>query len=134
VNRGGGWATIALVAVGVWAPAAVLAHGTAVAPPPSASEPRFAATSHTVEITGILKGGVLWCYADHYASNAPWPGLKLELQIGARDAVATEIGEGVYRLDGVHLTDAPQPVIVTVSGPDVSDLVTGMLPAAKRRP
>lgn len=132
MTRRAGWVAMALIVAGSSLPATVFAHGKALPPPPPASEPRFTATSHVIEITGILKDGVLWCYADHYASDAPWPGLKLDVQIGAQDRRTREVGGGVYRLDHVNLTDVPQAVIVTVSGSQISDLVSGVLPAAKQ--
>lgn len=109
-------------------------HDHAALPPaPAASEPRFSVASDAVEVTGILRAGVLWCYVNHYDSNAPWSGLRLEVELDGRTVVASAAGEGRYRVDGSGLE---QPVahalVLSLQGEGIQELLAVDWPARTR--
>ncbi|CAD5378520.1 conserved exported hypothetical protein [Pseudomonas sp. OF001] len=57
-------------------------HGEAPATPTGPALPRFAATSDTFELVGVLDGHDLTLWLDHAADNSPVEGASLELEIG----------------------------------------------------
>jgi hypothetical protein len=70
-----------LLAVGGFTPAcAHEGHEHDVLSVPQQYEPRFDTRTDAVELTGVLKAGVLWLYVSHYPDNSPWAGLKLALE------------------------------------------------------
>lgn len=57
-------------------------HGEAPATPTGPALPRFAATSDTFELVGVLNGHDLTLWLDHAADNSPVEGASLELEVG----------------------------------------------------
>lgn len=106
-----------------------------VPPPPLTVEPRFSTHAGEVEVTGVRGDGVLWLYVNRYASNAPWEGLAVEVEIDGETHSAQPAGAGLYRCALGAGGDTPagetQPVIVSLSGDGLEELLVADLPAAK---
>lgn len=103
-------------------------HGEAPAASAGVASPRFAATSETYELVGILNDRKLSLYLDHSADNSPVKDAKLELEIGGKAVAVTNIGEGEFE---ATLATAPQagviPVTATVLAGNNSDLLAANL-------
>lgn len=125
-----------LLALALTAAAPVYAHeghDHEAPPPPAVYEPRFEAHAGDVEVVGIVERDGLWLYASRYGSNAPWPGLKLELeQDDGKSVVAKDEGGGTYSLpEGTFGQPGTYAVVLSVSGEDIDELLTGELTVAK---
>lgn len=106
-------------------------HGDAPKPVAVAdAAPRFATASEEFELVGVLHGGALTLYLDHYASNAPVAGATLEAEAGKQKMRATESEPGVYRLE-LGNTLAAKPgrlgLVFTIQAGDSVDLLTANL-------
>lgn len=103
-------------------------HGEAPAAPAGVASPRFAATSETYELVGILNDRKLALYLDHTADNSPVKDAKLELEIGGKAVAVTNIGAGEFE---ATLAAEPQPgempVTATVIAGSNSDLLAADL-------
>ena len=73
--------------------------------------PRFAASSESFELVGVLDGRQLTLYLDRAADNAPVIGAQIELEIGGAPHKAT-VQDEVYALT---LPAAPQPGVLPVT-------------------
>ena len=103
-------------------------HGEAPAASAGVASPRFAATSETYELVGILNDRKLSLYLDHTADNSPVKDAKLELEIGGKAVTVTTIGAGEFE---ATLAAEPQPgespVTATVIADNNSDLLAANL-------
>lgn len=103
-------------------------HGEAPAASTAVASPRFAATSETYELVGILNDRKLSLYLDHTADNSPVKDAKLELEIGGKTVAVTNIGTGEFE---ATLAAEPQPgempVTATVIAGNNSDLLAANL-------
>lgn len=97
-----------------------------------AGEPRFAAASDAVEVVGVLHEGQLWLYVSRFATNAPWPGLRIEIELGlARDGGskrAEPVSEGIYRVAAGDLVlDGGHTVVMSLQGEGIDELLMAQL-------
>ncbi|HEY9197717.1 MAG TPA: hypothetical protein VIR60_00035, partial [Gammaproteobacteria bacterium] len=96
-----------------------------------ASEPRFATASGDVEVVGILQDGQLWLYVARFATNAPWPGLSIEIERDAGAVRAEPVAAGVYR---VAVGDLERPgrhaFVMSLQGEGLDELLTAQLVVA----
>lgn len=103
-------------------------HGEAPAAPAGVASPRFAATSETYELVGILNDRKLALYLDHTADNSPVKDAKLELEIGGKAVAVTNIGAGEFE---ATLASEPEPgeipVTATIVAGNNSDLLAADL-------
>lgn len=103
-------------------------HGEAPAASAGVASPRFAATSETYELVGILNDRKLALYLDHTADNSPVKDAKLELEIGGTAVAVTNIGAGEFE---ATLASEPEPgeipVTATIVAGNNSDLLAADL-------
>ena len=103
-------------------------HGEAPAAPAGVASPRFAATSETYELVGILNERKLSLYLDHTADNSPVKDAKLELEVGGKAVAVNNIGEGEFE---ATLATEPQPgelpITATIVAGNDSDLLAANL-------
>ena len=103
-------------------------HGEAPAASTAVASPRFAATSETYELVGILNDRKLALYLDHTADNSPVKDAKLELEIGGKAVAVTNIGAGEFE---ATLASEPEPgeipVTATIVAGNNSDLLAADL-------
>lgn len=94
----------------------------------SAALPRFAASSETFDLVGVLDGKHLTLYLDHAASNAPVENATLELELGGAKVALERHGAGEFE---ATLAAAPTDGVIAVSASviagDASDLLAGEL-------
>ena len=74
-------------------------HGEAPATPTGPALPRFAATSDTFELVGVLDGHDLTLWLDHAADNSPVEGASLELEIGGVKVEAEQHEAGEFEAE-----------------------------------
>ena len=102
-------------------------HGAAAPAATGTVLPRFAATSESFELVGVLKGRLLTLYLDRSADNAPVAGATIELEIAGAKFTAQK-HEDVYE---VELPAAPKPgvlpITATVTAGSEADLLAGEL-------
>lgn len=114
-------------------------HG---APAPTVSQavaPRAVASSEEFEAVAVLEDGKLLVYLDHFASNAPVFGAKVEIEGGGLKGVATESSPGVYGIAAAALTPARHHLTISIETADSADLLSATLdlaptPAAAGQP
>ncbi|MDP2432611.1 MAG: hypothetical protein Q8O33_11330 [Pseudomonadota bacterium] len=109
-------------------------HGDAPKPVPVAdAAPRFETASEEFELVGVLQGGALTLYLDHYASNAPVEKATLEVEAGKQKVRAKETEPGVYFLELVDTNPGRLGLVFTIQAGDSVDLLTANLeiPAPK---
>ena len=92
-------------------------HGEAPATPTGSALPRFAATSDTFELVGVLDGHDLTLWLDHAADNSPVEGASL-----ARARTMLEKGEG-HALLPFNLSSASAADAGMVCGQDEEELL-----------
>lgn len=110
-------------------------HAEAPPPPPVASGPRFAASSAEVELVGSLEGDTLVLFVDRFASNEPVIGARVELESDDWQAVATPRSDGAYGVAaGPLLRPGTHPLVLTVEGDGVADLLQATLTVAPTPP
>ncbi|ATE62817.1 hypothetical protein CCZ27_20780 [Thauera sinica] len=90
--------------------------------------PRFAASTGTFELVGVLDGRTLSLYLDRAADNSPVPDALLELEVGGAAVAVERTGEGMFE---ATLAAEPEPgevpVTATVVAGDETDLLAGEL-------
>lgn len=103
-------------------------HGQEAAGAGAGALPRFAASSESFELVGVLDGKRLRLYLDHAADNAPVANATLELELGGTKLAVQPHGPGEYEAE---LAEAPGEGVLTVSASVVagneSDLLAGEL-------
>jgi hypothetical protein len=123
-----GWAAwIALAAPLAWAGDGH-DHGEAPAASAGPASPRFAATSETFELVGVVNGRQLTLYVDRYADGSPVKDAKLELELGGVRVPVEAHGEGEF---AATLAQELEPGVVSVAATIIagkdSDLLAGEL-------
>ena len=123
-----GWvAWIALAAPLAWAGDGH-DHGEAPASSAGPAAPRFAATSETFELVGVVNGKQLTLYLDRYADGSPVKDAKLELELGGVKVPVEFHDEGEFE---ATLAQELRPGSLAVSAMVVagaeSDLLAGEL-------
>lgn len=122
----------------------VAAHGDedhggsvkAASAPAMAAAPRATAQSEDFELVATLAKGKLTLTLDHFATNAPIAGAKVEVDGEGLQGIATETATGVYAMDARGLTNTPPgakvSLTIAIEAGDISDLIstTLTLPAA----
>lgn len=90
--------------------------------------PRATVATDEVELVAVLEPGHLLVWVDRFASNEPVRGAQLEVELGGRNAVAKEEGDGRYTLPlaqplaaGVHTLN------FTLQAGALADLLTTTL-------
>jgi hypothetical protein len=91
--------------------------------PASAAHPRAEAASGDFEIVAVLADGKLTLYLDHFASNAPVAGARVEVEGSGLHGTATETQAGVYVMDAPTLPPARYGLTVAVETTDNADLL-----------
>lgn len=130
-------------------PAALLAHGgedhghadPGAAPAlPVTLAPRFEAASPAFQVLGILAGGRLTLYLDHYDDNAPITDATLTVGFDGQTLPAGPMPDGSYRLDVPDALAGPgaHELLVEVAAGGEQDVLLGTLdipaPAPARTP
>ncbi len=123
--------------LGAWLCAAPLAwshdgedHG---APPPAISQsvaPRASAKSEDFELLLVADKQTLVMYLDSFASNAPVPGAKVEVEGAGLKGVAVEVAPGVYQLPAPALGTGKHALTVSIETADNADLLATTLDVA----
>lgn len=100
-------------------------HGEAPAAAGSPTLPRFAAQSELFEAVGVLKGKELSILIDHFDSNAPVLGAKVELESGsAKLPAAFHADHGDYSAPGDAFSKpGTYAITLTVTAADQTDLL-----------
>lgn len=127
----------AAIAATAWAGGDSSDGHTHAAPEPvpvKAGAPRAAAVSEEFEAVAVLEGKQLLIYLDHYASNAPVGGAKVEIEGGGLQGVAAEIAPGVYAIAADPLGPARHALTIAVETADSADLLTATLDLAAAAP
>ncbi|MFN3593318.1 MAG: hypothetical protein ACK4TK_01365 [Thiobacillaceae bacterium] len=92
------------------------------------SVPRAIAEGEAFELVAVAGEGGLILYLDHYDSNAPVGGARIEVDSGAMRAFAVERDPGVYELPGESFNrPGTHPLIVSVQAGDTMDLLATTL-------
>jgi cobalt-zinc-cadmium efflux system membrane fusion protein len=105
-------------------------HG---APPPTVNQavaPRASAKSEDFELLAVLDGKALVIYLDAFASNAPVPGAKVEVDGGGLKGVAAEQSPGVYSLPAPALGPGKHALTISIETADNADLLATTLEVA----
>lgn len=90
--------------------------------------PRAAAESEAFELVAVLESGALTLYLDRHASNAPVADARVEVESGARKALAEARGPGVYALPaGTLAKPGSHPLTITVQAGEEMDLLAATL-------
>lgn len=106
------------------------------APPPAPTQavaPRATAASDDFEAVAVFEGGKLLLYLDHFASNAPVVGAKVEIEGGPVKGAARETSPGVYAMDAV-LAPGRHPLTIAIEAGDSADLLSATLELAAAAP
>ena len=103
-------------------------HADEPASKAGAALPRFAVTSETFELVGVLNGKQLTLYLDRTADNSPVKDARLELDLGGAKVDVKPHAEGEFE---AVLAQAPQPGVIpvtaTVHAGGETDLLAGEL-------
>jgi len=123
-----GWAAwIALAAPLAWAGDGH-DHGEAPASSAGPAAPRFAATSETFELVGIVNGKQLTLYLDRYADGSPVKNAQLELELGGVKVPVEPHADGEFEATLVQeLKPGVVSVAATVIAGEETDLLAGEL-------
>lgn len=121
-----GWIVwIALAASPAWAGDD---HGEAPAALSAPASPRFAATSETFELVGVVNGRQLTLYLDRYADGSPVRDARLELELGGVKIPVEAHAEGEFE---ATLAQVLKPGVIsvaaTVMAGEETDLLAGEL-------
>ena len=121
-----GWAVwLALAAPLAWAGDD---HGEALASSAGTASPRFAATSETFELVGIVNGKRLTLYLDRYADGSPVKNAKLELELGGVKIPVEPHAEGEFEATlAQELKPGLVSIAATVIASEETDLLAGQL-------
>lgn len=127
--------SVVIIASLLFATPAAFGHGDEDhgAPAPAVSQavsPRATASSEEFEAVAVLEGGKLLVYLDHFASNAPVGGAKVEIEGGGLKGVAKESSPGVYGIDAAALSPARHPLTIAIETADSADLLSATLDVA----
>ncbi len=99
-------------------------HGEVPVVAPAAVSPRFAATSETFELVGVLAGRQLTLYLDHFADSRPVENARLTLSLDGSEVPLTPHGAGEFI---ATLAAAPEAgsraVLAQVQAGGVDDLL-----------
>ena len=103
-------------------------HGEAPASSAGPAAPRFAATSETFELVGVVNGKQLTLYLDRYADGSPVKGAKLELELGGVKIPVEAHAEGEFEATlAQELKPGVVSVVATVIAGEETDLLAGEL-------
>lgn len=116
-------------------PLSALGHGGEdhSTPAPQVSRPvapRAVAVSEEFEAVVVLEDKQIVLYLDQFASNAPVPGAKVEIEGAGVNAVAAETAPGVYALAAPTLAVGKYPLTITIEAGDSADLLSATLEIA----
>jgi membrane fusion protein, heavy metal efflux system len=103
----------------------------------SSTYPRVTAQSELYELVGILRGGRLSIYLDHFATNEPVSDAKVTVTIADNEPINADATEnGIYTITFPRLTRTGSvEVVFSVTAPSGDDLLVGplTLPAETER-
>ncbi len=104
-------------------------HGDAPATAGGPALPRFTAHSELFEAVGVLSDSELSILIDHYDSNAPVLGAKVELESGSVKATAAfHADHGDYSVPGAALRQpGTHAITLTITASEQTDLLVGEL-------
>jgi hypothetical protein len=103
-------------------------HGNDAPAAGGSALPRFAASSETFELVGVLDGRRLTLYLDHAADNAPVADAALELEVGGNKLALEPHGPGEFEAELAEpLPDGVIAVTATVIAGNESDLLAAEL-------
>lgn len=95
------------------------------AEPGHAIEPRFTTASGDVEVVGVLQDGRIWLYVTHFATNAPWPDLRIEVEHDSGAVRAEPVAAGIYRIAaGALERPGRHALVMSLQGEGLDDLLT----------
>jgi RND family efflux transporter MFP subunit len=95
----------------------------------SSTYPRVSARSELYEIVGIVKGGRLSIYLDHFATNEPVADAKVKVAIGDTESADAEPTEnGVYTISFPRSTPSGSvDIVFNITAASGDDLLVGAL-------
>jgi len=99
-------------------------HGEAPATAAGPALPRFAATSETFELVGVLHGERLRLYLDHAGDNSPVKDARLELELAGAKLKVEPHGEGEFE---AVLAGPLQAGVIAVTATVLAGPETGLL-------
>ncbi|MDZ4078840.1 MULTISPECIES: hypothetical protein [Hydrocarboniphaga] len=95
--------------------------------------PRLTHASARLEVVALLHGHDLLIYADDYASNAPVPGLRVDVRTSGRLIQALETEPGLYRASlQIEPQEAEVQLEVSLSGEGIAEHFGGRLAVDER--
>lgn len=101
-------------------------HGEALVTAAGTALPRFAATSESFELVGVLDGTKIALYLDHADDNRPVKDARLELDIAGTHVPVTRVAEGEFQATlAAPLAEGVSPVTATVAAGTDTDLLAG---------
>lgn len=99
-------------------------HGAPAAAPSAAHlAPRAESASEDVEALAVYDKGVLTVFLSDFRTNAPLADVEVEIESAANTATAVKSADGVYRADVPWMAAGRNPLVISVLGADVSDLL-----------
>ena len=101
--------------------------------PPAVSQsvaPRASAKSEDFELLLVADKQALVIYLDSFASNAPVPGAKIEVDGAGLKGLAAEVAPGVYQLAAPALGAGKHALTVSIETADNADLLATTLEIA----
>jgi hypothetical protein len=91
--------------------------------------PRVEANSTEFALLGILQGNDLVLYLDHYASNEPISGARIELESGDHKVAPSPQPDGSYRAPaGPLAAPGEHALVISIDAGTGSDLLDATLP------
>jgi hypothetical protein len=109
-------------------------HGDTAAAAAGRTWPRFAASSETFELVGVLQGRRITLYLDRTADNAPVTGAQIELEIAGAKLKAEPHDDAYEAVLAAEPKPGVLPITATVTaGPEV-DLLAGELDLHEEAP
>jgi len=103
-------------------------HAGAAAPQAAGALPRFAATSETFELVGVLNDKHLTLYLDRATDNSPVKDAQVQLELGGNKVDVKPQGEGEFEATLAQpLRPGVIPVTATVIAGAETDLLAGEL-------
>jgi hypothetical protein len=106
-------------------------HGTPAPMLTQALAPRFEASSTEFALLGILQANELVLYVDHYASNEPISGARIELESGDHKVSPSPRPDGSYRAPaGPLAAPGEHALVISIEAGTASDLLDTTLTVA----
>jgi RND family efflux transporter MFP subunit len=104
-------------------------HGEEAAAASPGASPRIAVHSDDFEAVGVVDNGAMTVYLDHYSTNEPVTGVRIEVAAGLAQGIAAPQPDGTYRFEDAALKESGTlPVSFRITAGQQSAVLTGELP------